>query len=528
MDEGLTDIDFSDSVGYSGSSLADMNFASGDDSYWGDFWGGMQKVLSSDMTKNLLNFGSGLYGLYEADKMKDMAKDAYKASDPFGKYRSVYGDQLLALMADPSSITKRPGYQFQFDQGAEAVQRKLASKGYGGSGNMGVALTEYGQNFASSYFDKEATRLATLAGANISPNFSSSLGGYASGIDTASAALASLGYASVYAGGASQGTPGASPPRPNPAGGEAAKVGTGLELVGRGIGSFEGLGATGGAINNTGGLISGVSKGGVAGYGSALAAGANLASLAGYGGTAATAAGTLGNAAAGNYAGAVKGAGTLYGASTGASSAAVASGATSTAAGASASSLLNNAAAIYTGFKSLTTKEGKFAGTANTALAGYQLGGWPGAIIGAVVGYAQEGGLKDAPPYDAAGFSGTTMDKAWQDQNLARLASNPVGSIASKVGIRSDSITGKLLDPSGWFSKHGDEKRNMKAFLGENQVTDAGSGNYALPDGKVISKQQLQSLAGTWYGAKFAPDGNQEDWQKRLVQELATLYQEGP
>src|SRR5262249_14323874 len=150
---------------------------------------------------NLLNFGSGIYGMFEADKLKQLSENAMKASDPFGPYRKQYGDQLLALMSDPNSVTKLPGYQFQFDQGAEAVSRKMASKGYAGSGNLGTALTEYGQNFASSYFDKEATRLATLAGANIGPNFGASLSGYGSGIDVAGQSLASLGYGSVYAGG---------------------------------------------------------------------------------------------------------------------------------------------------------------------------------------------------------------------------------------------------------------------------------------------------------------------------------------
>lgn len=287
MDEGLTNIDFS-GTDFS-SSLANTNFATGDDSYWGDFWGGMKNVLSSDITKNLLNFGSGLYGLYEADKMKDMAKDAYKASDPFGQYRSVYGNQLLALMANPESVKDLPGYQFQFDQGAEAVQRKLGSKGYGGSGNMGVALTEYGQNFASGYFDKEATRLATLAGANISPNFNAAISGYGSGIDTASSALASLGYASVYAGGASQGTPGSTPPRPNSAGGEAAKTaglaGSALKLGGS-LANLAGATETGDTLKGAGKTLgsaaqiyTGLEQGGVGGY--AKAAG-GAASLAGY------------------------------------------------------------------------------------------------------------------------------------------------------------------------------------------------------------------------------------------------------
>lgn len=272
-DEGLDDyIQTSADDLYGG---VDINV---DDSYWNDFWGGLNKVLSSNTTKNLLNFGSGIYGLSQANQMKNLSKDALKASDPFGPYRKVYGDQLLALMADPSSVKNLPGYQFQFDQGAEAVSRKMGSRGYAGSGNLATALTEYGQNFASSFYDKEASRLATLAGASISPSFGAGLGGYGTGIDIAGQSLASLGYGSVYAGGASQGTPAT---RPNAAGGEAAAVGKTISAGGSLLADL-GYKDTGGAVSGVGNLISGISKGGVGGTVQAGKGAAKLADSAGY------------------------------------------------------------------------------------------------------------------------------------------------------------------------------------------------------------------------------------------------------
>jgi hypothetical protein len=79
---------------------------------------------------------------------------------------------------------------------------------------------------------------------------------------------------------------------------------------------------------------------------------------------------------------------------------------------------------------------------------------------------------------------------------------------------------GKILDPLGGMfgnlfgNKHGDEKRNLKAFLAENQVYDLGNGKLALADGTQFPESKLQEIAGHWYGATYAPDGNQEQWQQ--------------
>jgi hypothetical protein len=46
----------------------------------------------------------------------------------------------------------------------------------------------------------------------------------------------------------------------------------------------------------------------------------------------------------------------------------------------------------------------------------------------------------------------------------------------------------------------------------------------ALPDGTKLSKDQLQKLAGAWYGATYHPDGNQSDWQSRYDELLGQIY----
>lgn len=80
---------------------------------------------------------------------------------------------------------------------------------------------------------------------------------------------------------------------------------------------------------------------------------------------------------------------------------------------------------------------------------------------------------------------------------------------------------GKILDPLGgvfgnlFGNKHGDEKRNYEAFFRDNEVYDLGNGKYALADGTTFDQSQLKDVAGTWYGATYAPDGGQDEWQQR-------------
>ena len=80
---------------------------------------------------------------------------------------------------------------------------------------------------------------------------------------------------------------------------------------------------------------------------------------------------------------------------------------------------------------------------------------------------------------------------------------------------------GKILDPAGGLlgnlfgNTHGDEKRNLKAFAAESGVMQLPDGRLMLPDGSIFNESQLKDVAGTWYGAKHAPDGNQAEWQQR-------------
>lgn len=110
--------------------------------------------------KNIWDIGTGIYGLTQSGKMSKAAQTAMKQADPFGGERGTYQQKLRDLYADPSSITKMPGYQ----AGIEAVQRGMAPYGY--SGNLATALQKYGGQF----FSDEAARLASLSGAQFGPS----------------------------------------------------------------------------------------------------------------------------------------------------------------------------------------------------------------------------------------------------------------------------------------------------------------------------------------------------------------------
>lgn len=150
----------------------------------------------------LMQAGMGLGGILgskeAANQAEKGAKQAAQAADPFGAYRGrfgndllamyadptlisklpgyqflegqgqaganakLYGDKLNALMTNPSSITSMPGYQFRLNEGLSGIDRNASRAGYLGSGNRLMELMRYGQDYASSEYDNEVNRLMNL------------------------------------------------------------------------------------------------------------------------------------------------------------------------------------------------------------------------------------------------------------------------------------------------------------------------------------------------------------------------------
>ncbi len=65
---------------------------------------------------------------------------------------------------DYSAFYKSPGYDFRFQEGANAIDKSAAARGKLMSGGIARELTRYGQGFASGEFNNYANRLASMAG----------------------------------------------------------------------------------------------------------------------------------------------------------------------------------------------------------------------------------------------------------------------------------------------------------------------------------------------------------------------------
>lgn len=153
------------------------------------------------------NVGSGAYGMYQAQQMQQLMKQLQQQGDPFAQYRSGYGAQLQQLMQDPSSITSTPGYQFNLDQGTQALMRSQAAGGTLGSGQGAMALQKYGQDYASGGFQQQLQNLMGLSGANVNPGQNANLQfmGNMANLNLQGNALNRIGYGSNqlgYGGGA--------------------------------------------------------------------------------------------------------------------------------------------------------------------------------------------------------------------------------------------------------------------------------------------------------------------------------------
>jgi hypothetical protein len=107
---------------------------------------------------------AGGYGAINAGKAVQPGQ-----ADPFSPYRSQYASQLQALMADPNSVTKTPGYQFNLAQGLQGLQAQQAAQGRLVSGGALIQGQQFGQNLASQTYQDQLKTLASLSGATQSP-----------------------------------------------------------------------------------------------------------------------------------------------------------------------------------------------------------------------------------------------------------------------------------------------------------------------------------------------------------------------
>lgn len=130
----------------------------GSDANWWDRLGKIGDYVPSLKTAgNAAQIAGGAYGLYNAYQGRQAQKQQQKQ-------QQSYYDQLQGLMSNPGQVTSLPGYQFNLDQGNQALARRMASMGYGTSGNLAIATQQYGQDYASAALGQQEQLLASQYG----------------------------------------------------------------------------------------------------------------------------------------------------------------------------------------------------------------------------------------------------------------------------------------------------------------------------------------------------------------------------
>jgi hypothetical protein len=144
-------------------------------------------------------------GLYESSQSSAIGSKAVGlAEDTQGK-QDYYNNQLMQLMANPSSFLSSPLFTSTLDVGTQAVNRSQAAQGFLGSGNQATALQQFGQSFASSQLLGQEQLLGSLSGAGNASSPSQALtagtGAFGQSFNQLGSLLASLGYSTTGAGG---------------------------------------------------------------------------------------------------------------------------------------------------------------------------------------------------------------------------------------------------------------------------------------------------------------------------------------
>jgi hypothetical protein len=159
--------------------------------------------------------GAGIGSVIESginsSKANDIASGQLSLEQNIAGEQQGFEQQLAQLIANPSSVSSLPGYQFQLSQGSEATARGMAAGGFLNSGNEATALTQYGQGLASSFYSQQTQLLSSLSGIT-APSSPSQLGTSATGAQSSSNAQlqALLGQLGLAAGKfSSAGTPSA-------------------------------------------------------------------------------------------------------------------------------------------------------------------------------------------------------------------------------------------------------------------------------------------------------------------------------
>ena len=102
------------------------------------------------------SFGNPIQDLGQYTKSKELQQT--------GSDFSNEQNMLTGLLNDPSKIQQTAGYQFDVDQGNQAINRSAAAKGSLNSGGVLAELAKYGQGMASKEYGDQVNRLSGIIG----------------------------------------------------------------------------------------------------------------------------------------------------------------------------------------------------------------------------------------------------------------------------------------------------------------------------------------------------------------------------
>lgn len=100
-------------------------------------------------------------------------QDTYAPYTANGRY---YNDALRQLVENPSSVRALPGYQFDQDQGIQALDRSAAAKGMLNSGRASKDLMRFGTGLADKTYGDQLQRLMGLNQQGLSATAASTQG----------------------------------------------------------------------------------------------------------------------------------------------------------------------------------------------------------------------------------------------------------------------------------------------------------------------------------------------------------------
>ncbi len=130
--------------------------------------------LSSNNGNGIAPILTGIYDLIRSrgDTGGSAGLNSYINANPASGANNMAGTQsalasLMNLLQNPSSISSNPAYQAGLGFGTEAVNRGAGSSGMFNSGNRGLALEKFGQDYGMGFENQIYNQLLGGVNANV-------------------------------------------------------------------------------------------------------------------------------------------------------------------------------------------------------------------------------------------------------------------------------------------------------------------------------------------------------------------------